>query len=420
MVFRLFIMIFLGLCLNNFSIAGSIQFYHIGVEDAKVLAQRENKLIFIDTYATWCKPCKQMDIVFTDPAVGDFFNQNFINVKVNMDDHLGKEVSEEYDVVWLPTLIILDRQGNVKNKIDKLLSASELLQVAREVLQSGAIYAEQTLDSNPFNNTVQILTEEEEKPFIDENNAPILYVYDERSSSGRPHIMFHEAYLHMELMDGKQYQVAKKYLSTQSDWSTDKNVKFIFDFLRNTNSPEFEYLINNRALFEKVISADQIEKAIEIMVYQRLSYGFPRPSLDEALRLYGYINPNSAKSRAYSYFIQRLNVEQNYDQVISMSKEYLSDINPYDTDIMHLLAEVYFEEGLLDAKALSESLRWAEEAQIYDPENQHISFLLAKIYHLKGNKALAKSHCDRAISLARSKGMDTTEIMQLRRTLESL
>jgi len=49
-------------------------------------AKKANKLIFIDAYATWCGPCKQMDKeVFTDPAVIDFINTNFISIKVQMD-----------------------------------------------------------------------------------------------------------------------------------------------------------------------------------------------------------------------------------------------------------------------------------------------------------------------------------------------
>jgi hypothetical protein len=156
------------------------------------------------------------------------------------------------------------------------------------------------------------------------------------------------------------------------------------------------------------------------MVYQRLSYGFPRPSFDEALKLYSYINPNNAQDRAYTYFIYRLHTENKIDQMISMSKEYLTLHNPYDTEIMYQLADVYFTEYSSDANALAESLKWAEEAQIYDQEKESIPFLIAKIYHLKGNKSLAKSHCDRALMLAQSKGMVTSEIMKFKKSLDSL
>src|SRR5258708_31213409 len=49
-------------------------------------AAKEKKFIFLDIYATWCGPCKQMDkFVYTDTAIGDFFNKQFISIKVQMD-----------------------------------------------------------------------------------------------------------------------------------------------------------------------------------------------------------------------------------------------------------------------------------------------------------------------------------------------
>ncbi len=49
-------------------------------------AKEENKLIFVDCYATWCGPCKKMaKEVFPLADVGAFYNANYINVKAQMD-----------------------------------------------------------------------------------------------------------------------------------------------------------------------------------------------------------------------------------------------------------------------------------------------------------------------------------------------
>ena len=55
------------------------------------LAKKENKLIFMDCYTSWCGPCKALaKNVFTQEKVGDFFNPRFINVKYDMEKGDGK------------------------------------------------------------------------------------------------------------------------------------------------------------------------------------------------------------------------------------------------------------------------------------------------------------------------------------------
>src|SRR5690349_11279787 len=49
-------------------------------------AKSENKYIFVDCYTTWCKPCREMEkFVYPLDTVGDFFNKNFISIKLQMD-----------------------------------------------------------------------------------------------------------------------------------------------------------------------------------------------------------------------------------------------------------------------------------------------------------------------------------------------
>jgi thiol:disulfide interchange protein len=55
-------------------------------QQVKAKAQAENKLIFMDCYATWCGPCKQMEQeIYPRKEVGDYLNAHFVNVKLQMD-----------------------------------------------------------------------------------------------------------------------------------------------------------------------------------------------------------------------------------------------------------------------------------------------------------------------------------------------
>ena len=55
-------------------------------EEVLKLAAAEDKLIFMDAYTTWCGPCKKMDRqVFPLESVGNFYNDKFISVKMDME-----------------------------------------------------------------------------------------------------------------------------------------------------------------------------------------------------------------------------------------------------------------------------------------------------------------------------------------------
>ena len=67
--------------------------------EIKSKAKAEGKPIFMDFYATWCGPCKFISQnIFTQKAVGDFMNENFINVAVQMDQ-TAKDNEEIKNVV---------------------------------------------------------------------------------------------------------------------------------------------------------------------------------------------------------------------------------------------------------------------------------------------------------------------------------
>ena len=94
-----------------------IDFFHGSFSEAKAKAAKENKLIFIDAYTVWCGPCKWMAAnTFTDSAVGEFFNKNFVNMKVDMEKGEGRELARRYRVAAYPTLLFVDSQGAVKHR----------------------------------------------------------------------------------------------------------------------------------------------------------------------------------------------------------------------------------------------------------------------------------------------------------------
>ena len=64
-------------------------------------AKKENKLIFLDAFASWCGPCKLLDKnVFPKKEVGDYFNANFLNLHIDMEKGEGIEIAKKYSIFF--------------------------------------------------------------------------------------------------------------------------------------------------------------------------------------------------------------------------------------------------------------------------------------------------------------------------------
>ncbi|MNK19606.1 thiol:disulfide interchange protein precursor [compost metagenome] len=95
-------------------------------------AKKENKIIFLDAYATWCGPCKQMDQeTYTNQAVADFYNANFINVKYDMEKGEGAMLADRYYVSAYPNLVFINPDGVLLHKGVGFIAANEFLALAK-------------------------------------------------------------------------------------------------------------------------------------------------------------------------------------------------------------------------------------------------------------------------------------------------
>ena len=116
--------------------AGGIEFFEGGFEEALARAGQEDKHVFVDVYATWCGPCKVMDaVVFPRDDVGEHYNAQFINVKLDAEDESvnGPAISERYGVGAYPTYLYLNSDGSVMGSAVGALPASLFVQVAEQL-----------------------------------------------------------------------------------------------------------------------------------------------------------------------------------------------------------------------------------------------------------------------------------------------
>lgn len=117
--------------------APGIQFFHGTFAEAQAKAKKENKLIFMDAYTTWCGPCRAMSAnVFTDPSVAEYYNAHFINLKVDMERGEGPTLGRRYSVMGYPTLLYINSEGEVKNRVMGGKSASDFIAIGQKVIKA--------------------------------------------------------------------------------------------------------------------------------------------------------------------------------------------------------------------------------------------------------------------------------------------
>jgi thiol:disulfide interchange protein DsbD len=108
-----------------------------GAETGVAAAKAGNKPAFLDFYADWCLPCKEMEVkVFHQPEVATEL-QRFELVKVDCtqgdDDPAVTATQKQYGANTLPTLVMIGSDGQVQKKIDHLVEKEEFLQALRAV-----------------------------------------------------------------------------------------------------------------------------------------------------------------------------------------------------------------------------------------------------------------------------------------------
>lgn len=143
-------------------LANSIDFIEIESEkDWEAAFQKavdEDKIVFIDVYTDWCTYCHKLDKeVYTNDAVIDYYNENFINLKFDAETQFGFELARRFNVDGYPTLLFLTKGREVFERIGGFVPAEALL-----------AYGEQTL------NNYTVL------PVLEEKYENLLITKDER------------------------------------------------------------------------------------------------------------------------------------------------------------------------------------------------------------------------------------------------
>jgi thioredoxin-related protein len=100
-------------------------------------AKSEHKLVFLDAYTEWCRPCIQMaKDVFTLDKVADFYNDHFINVSMDMEKGEGPGLNKKYKIGAYPTFLFIDGNGDLVHQDGGYQEADAFIGVGKTAVRS--------------------------------------------------------------------------------------------------------------------------------------------------------------------------------------------------------------------------------------------------------------------------------------------
>jgi thioredoxin-related protein len=340
-------------------------------------AKRTNKLIFMDAYTTWCGPCKAMEkYTFTDPAVGEFFNASFINVRFDMEQYPGMEFAEKYNVSIYPNLLFINGDGELVHRGCGALETDELLVLGKE-----AITPELTL---------QALRKR--------------YEAGERSTS------FMDTYITAlatacQDIDG----FFKKHFSNIPDEQLNSvdNWYLIKTYIGDLYSREFQYILKNQTRFD----ANEVQDKI----YETFMQNYYEMAEAEAFALFG------VKSIKYMAEQHEFKKKEEFLRMLEFGLGEISEdwemyargavsfIRP-ETEDQELILDVAWKFYLFvnDKEQLLKALNWTKYVlDNYEPDPAIIDTYASLLYKL-GKKPEAIKFEQQALQLAQSWGEDTS------------
>lgn len=349
-----------------FALAQGINFFHGTWPEAMAQAKTEQKLIFVDAYASWCGPCKRMAAnVFPDPQVGDYFNANFVNLKIDMEKPENSEFAGKYPVSAYPTLLILDAEGKIVHKHVGGLAADGLIAFGQKA-------AGKTDTSKDF-----------EKEYNAGNRDPQLVLDYVRA---------------LNRANKPSLKITNEYLNAQKDLHTPINHKIILEGAIEADSRVFDLLLQHRDKIAAQEGKDAVDTRVNLACQNTLKKAIE--FRDERLL-------QEAKSKMKAGLPARADdfgaeADMKYYAATKDVKNYLKSAQAFQKKSvrnnaakLHDLVVSVMRAFPTDKSALEQAEKWAKNAADTGGLGEYY-LTLAEVYKRLGDKTKARAAAEKA------------------------
>lgn len=386
LTFSIFLIFFTILHLG----AQGIEFFHGTWNEALEEANKQGKPIFVDAYAEWCGPCKRMAATtFKDNEVGEFFNKNFINVKMDAEKGEGVTFRKKYPISAYPTLFFIDGKGEI---IHQAVGGQDV----KGLLKLGELALGKVDYSRDF-------AAEYEKG----NREPeLIFNYVQAlNKSNKPSLA-----------------ISNEYLRTQKDLTTEFNLKFIHEAAVEADSRIFGLLVKYKKEIGMQVGLqalrDRIQYACENTAKKAVEFQSAE-LLEEAKSKMREHYPERATAfaaKADMDFYKAMQDAKNFGKACSEYAKSVANGNPKD---LNKLAEEIQGSFGKDETCMKMAEKYAKEAA-EKGGNFEYYLTYAEILHQNGKKKQAIEAANKALNLAKEAGAPAErQIQQFIKQLES-
>ena len=345
-------------------------------------AKEEKKLVFLDAYTTWCGPCKLMSKdVFTDEKVAKFFNMRFVNAKIDMEKGEGLELAEKFSVKAYPSLLFFDGDGNLVHRKAGFQNAEQFIELGRIALN----------------------------PVIRLSGMDKRYENGDRD----PDFLQSYALVKYEAMDGTHGEIVDAYMETQEDWSTEENMRFIFNFAESVDSKLFDYIVDNRGAFEEKFGAPTVQGKLQNLMLSKAftDHKDERLALKKMDELFARVFKENAGQISAAFKMNYFQFKGDMESFSTAAVEYLTKYPSNNPTELNNTAWAFYE-SINDKALLSQALQWALKSVEIDSQYYN-NDTVAALYYKLGKKGKAKKAAKVAIELAKANGDDYTSTKTL-------
>ena len=353
-------------------------------------AKKENKLVFVDAYTTWCGPCKLMvKDVFSKKEVADFYNQSFVNYTIDMEKGEGPGLAKKYKVAQYPTLLFIAADGTLIHRAAGFHNPEQFIELGAAALDPSKQLA--TLERR--------FEKGDREPAFLKNYTKI------RAAS----------------YDGTHLPVAEVYMETQDDWNTTDNRSFVFQYIGGSESKLFDHLTQNRNDYIKQFGEAAVRDKIRTIVYDDIakkSTAEETLPLSDVKKLYEKAYPEKAKQLVSEYKMahyRSLGDRKNFAKAaIKHYKKFPSDDPMELNDIAWTFYTVIEKK-----KYLKKAARMIKKSIALDPAFYNHD-TMAALYYKLGKKDKAMNAANKAIEFAKKEGFSPDAYAATTKLLEDI